>query len=1211
MPYARSRSASAIPATHGADMLRSLGHSALSILFLFAMMFTTSFAHAQFRTSVQGVVTDPTGAVIPGAALTLKDNATNKTIAHTSNDAGVFNFDALPSDTFTLTVDHAGFQEKVLSDLQFIPEQANSLTVQLGLAGTTQQVTVNASTTPAVDTETANIGGTISSNDINHMPFSNRDIFTLTQLAPGAISDGSQAQGGGVNNNPGTQGPGGSGNGGQAPTENGPQANANGGQYETNSISIDGISTVSAVWGGTTVITPDPDSIGNIRIVTNDYDAENGRFSGAQTLITSKTGTNQLHGSLFFGVHRPGLNAYQHELVNVTNGITTSPQRDTARFNQYGGSVGGPIWKNRVFAFFDYESSPDNSTTTGTGWYDTTAFDALGPTGSISSKFLTFPGAGVTATGIIPETCASIGLTEGVTCNTIAGQGLNIGSPLNPATNPLGTQDLTATGTTSNPGVGGGLSNVADIAEFATISPYNSYYKQYNGRLDADVTKEDHLAFAIYWVPQGNTSYNGGSRGYTLFHHAQINDAFSVIWNHTFSPSFLNEARANAAGWRWNEITSNPQSPVGLPDDQVAQIGSITINQFGSSLGSDLNQWTYGYKDTATKIVGQQTIKFGADYTNLHYLNNPIGRPDYGFYDIWDFLNDAPDTEAGNFNTVTGFPGGARQDDRENLFGAFVQDDWKIRPNLTLHAGIRYSYFGSLYTKQGDLSVVQFGAGANFFTGINMRQGGNLWTPQKGNFGPQLGFNWSPVMFHDKLVLRGGYGLNFNQEEIAISANSGGNPPAQGYYNSGGFVSTSPTSIGPDILYGISSSPTSLNGFASNPHTITSYNANNLPVAGNASITAVGNTTGGLPTAYSHHYSLDADYEINNWLVASLGYQGSASHHLITQENANANALALGAPLNPLVTSTDYYPSTGASDNNAMLAELKHPFSHHFSADAQFMWAKSMDDGSGPYEEDPYYPDNPHYAWGRSDFNIGKSFKAFGLWQPVIFHGGHGWLEKVAGGWSLSGIFNIHTGYGWTPNFGIGQSLYCSGCGYQNLRPQYLGGGGKSTSNKAFETQSNFPNYAAIVAVANAAAPTAAVNAPTCVPGNPAYPGCLTVVAYNNPFFNVPNFEAAMTGTFPGVNAALPPPPGLARNSFNGPGYKDVDASLAKSFGLPRMRVLGDSAKFEIRVDALNVFNNTNLNPASVNNNINLKNFGQDTDILGSRTVSFTGRFEF
>ena len=161
-------------------------------------MFTGNLAHAQFRTSVQGVVTDPTGAVIPGATLTLKNNSTNATVVRTSDSSGVFNFNALPADTFTLTVDREGFAQKVLSDLTFIPEQANSLTVQMSLAGASQQITVSASTVSAMDTETANIGGTITDNQLQHMPSWNRDPLTLTQLVPGVISDGAQSGGGGV-----------------------------------------------------------------------------------------------------------------------------------------------------------------------------------------------------------------------------------------------------------------------------------------------------------------------------------------------------------------------------------------------------------------------------------------------------------------------------------------------------------------------------------------------------------------------------------------------------------------------------------------------------------------------------------------------------------------------------------------------------------------------------------------------------------------------------------------------------------------------------------------------------------------------------------------------------------------------------------------------------------------------------------------------------
>jgi hypothetical protein len=709
-------------------------------------------AHAQYRTSVQGVVTDPQGEVVPGATLTLKNTTTNGTIVHTSDANGVFNFNALPADPFILTVTRTGFATKVLGGLQFVPEEANALNVQLAVGGDSQTITVDASTQPALNTENSNLGVTISSNDLAHLPSSGRDVFTLSQLAPGAINDGSQAAGGGVYNVPGNAGVGGSGSGGQEPTENKSQTFSNGNQNSANGISIDGISTTSAVWGGASVITPDPDSIANVRIVTNQYDAENGRFSGALTEITSKSGTNQFHGSLFIDIHRPGLNAYPH-----FSGTGSDPKtgRDNSRFNQYGGSVGGPIWKDKVFAFFAYESSPQgNAPTTGTGWYDTSAFDALGPKGSIASTYLTFPGAGVNATGLVSGvTCATAGLVQGVNCNSVTG-GLNIGSPL---TSPLGTQDLTATGTSVNPGVGSGLGNVADIAEFATISPFSSYYKAYNGRLDADATKNDHLSFAIYWVPQGTTSENGGSRSYNLFHHDQINDAFSVIWNHTFSPTFLNEARANAAGWRYNEIASNPQSPVGLPHANIQQIGNITLNQFGPSLGADLNQWTYGYKDVATKVWGKQTIKFGGDFTNLHYLNNPTynDAPTYSFYNVWDFLNDAPMQETGTFQAATGFPGVARQDNRENLFGVFIQDDWKVRKNLTINIGLRYSYFGALTSKQNNIGVALYGSGAATYTGMSVRQGGSLWTPQKGNFGPQFVWLRFKSPYHHDLQLGG------------------------------------------------------------------------------------------------------------------------------------------------------------------------------------------------------------------------------------------------------------------------------------------------------------------------------------------------------------------------------------------------------------------------------------------------------------------------
>ena len=218
---------------------------ALRALFLLtATLLITSAAWAQYRGSISGTVTDTQGGVIPGAKLTLTNLQTNETQVRTSNDVGVYNFNALPPSAFKLTVEKEGFQTKVMDNLHIIPEQPNAVDVKMEVGQVAQTVTVDASQAPLLDSDTATIGGTISENQIQHMPSFGRDVFQLTSLAPGTTGDQSQAAGGGTFSLPGTQGPGGPGaNTGIFATENGPQTLANGGQYENNSISIDGIST--------------------------------------------------------------------------------------------------------------------------------------------------------------------------------------------------------------------------------------------------------------------------------------------------------------------------------------------------------------------------------------------------------------------------------------------------------------------------------------------------------------------------------------------------------------------------------------------------------------------------------------------------------------------------------------------------------------------------------------------------------------------------------------------------------------------------------------------------------------------------------------------------------------------------------------------------------------------------------------------------------
>jgi hypothetical protein len=324
----------------------------------------------------------------------------------------------------------------------------------------------------------------------------------------------------------------------------------------------------------------------------------------------------------------------------------------------------------------------------------------------------------------------------------------------------------------------------------------------------------------------------------------------------------------------------------------------------------------------------------------------------------------------------------------------------------------------------------------------------------------------------------------------------------------------------------------------------------------------------------TYHYSFDMQYDIGHQYIMSLGYQGSLSRDIFFNEGPLAVPVTQGDALNPNINGGNTYNVNGRGNYNAMLAEFKHQFSHQFMADAQYTWSRSMDTSSAPYSEQPY-PYALNLDYGRSDYNVTNAFKLFGMWQPVLFHS-NGLLEKVVGGWSLSGIWNWHSGFPWNPFVSTkGGSLFCGQCGYYNLFPAaYLGGAGQSTSNKAFEgsVSSNFPN------------------------GGAAY-------------FSTPTYTPYNCNTCYGT--ALPQPPGVNRNSLNLPGYRDVDLTLSKGFGLPKMPVLGESARLEFRIDAFNVFNNLNLNDNQISNNIGNSNFGTISSALAARVLTLGARFSF
>src|SRR5260370_32215198 len=324
-----------------------------TLVFMFLSTFLLCSAHAQYRASLQGTVTDAQGAVVPDATVTLTNQDTGQRFQTNSNDSVVYTFNALPPSHFSLTVEKTGFMKKVVDNVSLSSEQANSLSVQLEVGSAGETVTVNGGEAPLIDTETGNLPGTLTSKDIQSLPSVGRDPYQLARLAPGVFGDGATNGNGDGRGLPGSNQTSSGSKSSIFATENQPQITSGGTRNNGNSYQDDGVEVNSLAWGGSAVITPNEEAVKEGQIQSNPYSAENGRNSGAQALVVTKNGTNDWHGSLFMRIHRPGLDAYQR--WNGPFPGSTAPfghLRDNNRFNQFGGSVGGPIFQNKLFFFY-------------------------------------------------------------------------------------------------------------------------------------------------------------------------------------------------------------------------------------------------------------------------------------------------------------------------------------------------------------------------------------------------------------------------------------------------------------------------------------------------------------------------------------------------------------------------------------------------------------------------------------------------------------------------------------------------------------------------------------------------------------------------------------------------------------------------------------------------------------------------------------------
>ncbi|MGB9180855.1 MAG: TonB-dependent receptor [Pyrinomonadaceae bacterium] len=1150
----------------------------LAFLLLFA-----ATANAQFRAGVQGTVTDSQGGIVSGATVTLTSNETSKTDQTTTSEDGFYRFSQLAPGQYTLSVEQAGFNKKTLENLTVNAEATAGVNVTLDAAGVTAAVTVTDYLSPQLETETANISKGITTREVRDLPQFGRDPYELLRLTPGVFGEGARNGTGNAANLPNNNGPGGSIRS-IFQTENQVQISSNGQRVTSNNYQIDGTSVNSLTHGGAAVITPNQESVKEVRVISNVYSAEYGRNSGAQVLTVSQNGTNQFHGSLFLKNNSPGLNAF-----NKYGGLNNArPVRVNQHLNQFGGSLGGPIpiprfgedngpgfnlGKDKAFFFFSYEGLRSTTSDTATGYTVTPQFvsqvQQLRP-GSIAARIVSSPGFTPRVVNVIPITCAQAGYNAS-TCQQVAG-GLDIGSLTGATGQYVSFGNLQ----------GNGFDGIPDIQNAQFAVPNTSRGNQLNARLDFNLTSKDSLAISGYrsrFFGVGSDSKTG-SQPLADITTNPTNELVTITYTRTLSATMINEARFNATRYAFNELQSSRNTNFGIPRIQIETPPSGVTNkevEFGANFSETtpaiFAENTFEFRDTLRKVLGNHGLSFGVEIRKEQDNNNLLGRarPLFTFATIFNFANDTPLFYQINADPTTGGPPNSQRHFRTSTYAGFAQDDWKFRPNLTLNLGLRYEYFAPLKERDGLLTNLILGPAGQELTGARLVSMNPLYKASKLNFAPRVGFAYSPKQilgtdFTDKLVVRGGFAIAYDRIPVNDFENVRGNPPFQERITVCCGTSASDFSTpfaGGKILYalGANNSPFS---YPTNPRLILNFNpATGLPtntVPGESAIEIYG-ATPTEPQPYVYSYSLGAQYSLPAKLTGELGYEGSASRRLVRLVNQN-----LLYPGGTYASNIIFPQADTTASYNALIARLSRRLSNGLQFDANYRWSKSIDIvsnsevGSGT---NPTYPQDVRQERGPSDFDVRHYFVVSTLYELPFFRHRKDFLGQALGGWQISTIATYHTGFPWTPVTGSCPSTVIpTNC---PARPTaYFGGAGNDSSNEAFITGSNFP-------------------------GGP------------SKFFS----------TLGATNATSLP--GVGRNSFRGPRYRDIDLSLVKRFGLGRL--LREGTGLEIRANFFNAFNLLNLQPFAFDSNsthVDRPNsFGRATGALAGRVIEFQGRFSF
>jgi len=1150
--------------------------------------------------SISGIVSDSSGAVIPGATVTVRNMDQGLQTKSTTDARGFYTFPRLPVGRYEILVEDQGFQSETKSNLAIDADSSIQADFTLQISQRTEQVTVTESTDEVhVETSSTQVGEVVSGKEMTSVALNGRSYTDLLALQPGIVPMSTQtptsvvmagasvaiAPSGGLN--PGNQ-------------------SITGQREDANGFLVNG-GDVKELMNGGTAIVPNLDSIAEFRVLTNNFDAEYGNYSGGIVNVVTKSGSNSLHGSAFDFLRNTDLDARNF----------FSPQRGFYRQNQFGGTAGGPIKKNQLFFFADYQGTRnDQGLDTGLISVPTLAER----TGNFSDAPSTFTGT-VSGPYLANLLSGKLGYTvttgepyytPGCTSSTCVLPGAIIPQSIwaAPVSHLLPYVPLPNDGP----------------ATFTT-GAYGEILRDDKGsiRMDADAGQWGQLsAYAFFDDYRLANPYPSGQGGATVPDFGGVNlgrsQLISAADTKTLSRTMVNEFRisfmrdSNNVGQPAQGVGPSLASQgfvtgVGTPgidplDPEIEGIENIIFNSFVMGVPTtNLAQFnnTFAWNDTFTRVMGTHTLKAGFvgsyEQVNVH--------PDAEFNGGFTFAGQETGNDFADF--FLGVPALFNQASSEAYYirhhyaGGFAQDSWRATKRLTLNLGVRWdgmTYWSEKYRQiptfipeeQSQVYTQAFPS----LVYVGDKGVPSTLVPSSNRFSPRIGIAYSPDATGGVLrkitgglgnsSIRAGYGIYYNVIEGNTMAIDEPQPPY-------GLSYTSP---GPPLF----ATPyiTAANGqFLGNPFplNVPSYSTSikNPNTTENFSIFAPQQgMTAPVPWdtyPYTENYFLSVERQFGQHTMVSVSYVGSQSHHLLLVYSANpgnpalclalsqSNEVAPGSPtcgpfgeetiytsasgqvyngtrqgLGPNFGNDDYDATVANANFNALEVTVRYT-TPNLSLLGGYTWSKSIDQASSISDPGNPYDLRATRALSAYDIpqNLVLSYEYKLPFERLVRH-----VRAVTGGWQLSGITRLNSGFPVTLHSDGDNSL--------------MGSNPNGVNNYSLD----LPDYNGL---------------PLDLNHNP---------RNGRPYFNVPAFSLNALGT----------PGNASRRSFIGPGEIKFDLALLKTLQF------NESKSLQFRIEAFNTFNHTNFfGPAAVNGDISSALFGQVVNAASPRLMQAALKFVF